>query len=94
MTEQLHDKSEAEAKYLRFDPFDGDRDVDIRCRTTKLVTVRKQQKCHGLDRETNGHAIEVGGRARYETAIVDGTWGRFYVCLACMDKWFKEVASG
>lgn len=79
-----------DADYLRFDPFDSDRDVDIRCRTTKLVTVRKAQKCHGLDRETHGHEIAPGNRARYETAVVDGEWGRYYVCLPCMDRWLNE----
>lgn len=83
-----------DADYLRYDPFEGDRDVDIRCRTLKIVTVRKQQKCHGLDRESHGHEIEVGGRARYEQAIVDGKWGRCYVCTECMDKWLDEFSPG
>lgn len=79
-----------DADYLRYDPFDGDRDVDIRCRTRKLVTVRKPQKCHGLDYESHGHEIKVGERARYEQAIGEGKWGRYYVCLACMNKWLTE----
>ena len=77
--------------YLRYDPFEGDRDVDIRCRTVKLVTVRKPQKCHGLDAKGHGHEIKVGERAKYETAIVDGEWGRFYVCIGCMTKWLTEA---
>lgn len=76
--------------YLRYDPFDGDRDVDIRCRTRKLVAVRKQQKCHGLDAKTHGHPINPGERARYEHALVDGKWGQFYVCIGCMNKWLTE----
>lgn len=79
-----------DADLLAYDPFEGDRDVDIRWRTVKLVYVRKPQKCHGLDRETHGHEIKVGERARYETAIVEGKWGRFYVCLGCMRKWLTE----
>lgn len=80
--------------YLRYDPFDGDRDVPVRARTRKIVTTRKAQKCHGLDRETHGHAIKAGERARYEQAIVDGTWGRYYVCIGCMDKWLNQVSPG
>ena len=80
----------SDSQYLRYDPFDGDRDVDIRCRTAKIVTVRKEQKCHGLDAATHGHPIKVGERAKYETALADGEWGRFYVCIGCMDKWFIE----
>ena len=79
-----------DADYLRYDPFDGERDVDVRCRTVKLVKVRKQQKCHGLDYESNGHPINPGERARYEQAIVDGKWGRYYVCIGCMTKWLTE----
>ena len=81
----------SDADYLRYDPFDGDRDVDIRCRTVKIVTVRKAQKCHGLNYQTHGHVIQVSERARYEQAIVDGEWGRYYVCLACMDKWLADL---
>lgn len=80
----------SDADYLRYDPFEGDRDTDIRCRTYKLVTVRKSQKCHGLDAESHGHMIKVGERARYEKAIVDGEWCRYYVCLPCMNKWLTE----
>lgn len=81
---------DGEERYLRYDPFEGERDVDIRCRTVKLVTVRKPQKCHGLDMESHGHPINPGERARYEVAVVDGEWGRCYVCLPCMDKWLRE----
>lgn len=76
--------------YLRFDPFEGERDVDIRCKSVKLVAVRNPQKCHGLDAESHGHAINPGERARYEKAIVDGKWGSCYVCLGCMDKWLAD----
>lgn len=76
--------------YLRYDPFEGDRDVDIKFRTKKLVTVRKQQKCHGLDYKSHGHAILPGERARYEKALVDGEWGSYYVCIGCMTKWLTE----
>jgi hypothetical protein len=80
----------SDEEYLRYDPFDGDRDVDIRCRTRKLVKVRKPQKCHGLDAATHWHPINPGERALYEQAVVDGEWGRYYVCLGCMNKWLTD----
>lgn len=73
--------------YLRYDPFEGDRDVDIRAKTVSLVTTRKPQKCHGYDGFTTMHDIPAGTRARFEKAIVDGDWGSCYVCTECMDKW-------
>ena len=77
--------------YLQYNPFEGERDVHARCQTVKLVTVRKPQKCHGLNEKDHGHVIKTGERARYEKAIVDGEWGRYYVCLTCMDKWFSDL---
>lgn len=80
MTETVHDEL-----YLRFDPFDGERDVDIRCRKVRIVTTRKPHKCYPP--EGKMHPIKSGQRARYETAIVDGEWGSYYTCIACMDLW-------
>lgn len=74
--------------YLRYNPFDGDRDVDIRARKVKLVTTRKAQRCYGSDGKM--HDIPAGTRARHESAVVDGEWGSYYVCVACMDKWLEE----
>ena len=79
--------SYTEADYLRWDPFEGDRDENVTLRTVKMVTTRKPQKC--MDPEAGSlHPIPPGTRARYEQALVDGDyWGRYYVCVACMDKW-------
>jgi hypothetical protein len=77
----------ADATYIAWDPFDGDRDVDIRARTVAMVTTRKSHQCHGNE---GMHEIPAGTRARYETAIVDGKWGRYYTCVACMDKWLRD----
>lgn len=79
----------SDVEYLRYDPFEGDRDVKVRMRFVKLVHVRLAQKCHGLDRETHGHKIAAGERARFEKALVEGRWGSYYVCLGCMDKWLS-----
>lgn len=70
------------------DPFEGE-ESDIKCRTVKVVTVRKEQKCISPSLE-KVHPIKPGERARMEKAIVDGEWGRYYVCLACMTAWFKR----
>lgn len=82
----------SDADFLRFDPFDGERDVEIRCRTSKIVTVRKEQRCHGevLAGRNHGHAIKPGTKARYETALVDGEWGRYYHCLECLTPFVRE----
>jgi hypothetical protein len=74
-------------RYVRFNPFADDRDVDIRCRTVKMVTTRKEQSCFSPSTGKQ-HKIPPGTRARFEAAIVDGEWGRFYVCVKCMDEWF------
>ena len=81
------------AEYLRFDPFEGDMDVDIRCQTVKLVTVRKRHECWMGPAcfPERPHFIEPGQQARFEQAIVDGEWGRYYVCIPCMDEWLDEV---
>lgn len=79
----------SDAEYIECDPFDGDRDVALRCRTIKMVTTRKPQQCHDPNKGRL-HTIPAGTRARYETALVDGEWGKFYVCVECMDKWFIE----
>lgn len=81
----------ANADYLRWDPFEGaDRDVKIRARTVLVVTTRKPQRCVGDDGAASAHEIPVGTKARVERAIVDGEWGAYYICAACMDKWLKD----
>jgi len=81
----------ADSVYLSYDPFEGERDVDIKARMVKMVTTRKPQKC--ADPEYGkGHAIPAGTRTRYEHALVDGEWGSYYVCVPCMDKWLADIA--
>jgi hypothetical protein len=75
--------------YERQDPFDGDRDMDIRLRTVKIVKTRKPHKC--LSPMTcELHDIPAGTPVRYEKAIVDGMWGGYYTCIECLDKWLEE----
>ena len=75
-------------EYVRYDPFEGDRDVDIRARTVKVVTTAKPHQCYGSDGKM--HPIPAGTRARHERAIVDGKWGSYYVCIPCMDRWLRD----
>ena len=82
-----------ERDYLAFDPCEGDRDVDVRCRTVKMVRARKEHPCFlGAGSYGDGHTIKPGEMHRYETALVDGDyWGKYRVCVACMDKWLSEL---
>lgn len=84
----------AEDDYLRFDPFEGDRDVDIRMRTVKLVRVRKPHRCQLGIGEGAGHDIAIGELARHERALVDGDfWGSYYVCIPCMDHFLDDIGA-
>jgi len=75
-------------EYIDLDPCANDRDVDIRCRTVKIVKVRKQQICVF---NSGSHVIEKGEIARYDKALVDGHWGAYYCCIPCLDKWLDEL---
>lgn len=86
--------SRTDAEYISCDPFDGERDCDIKLRTVKIVRVRKQRPCFGGAEPHYGdqHVIQPGERARFETALIDGDyWGRYYHCLKCLDKWLGEL---
>ncbi|NIF81597.1 hypothetical protein F3J20_30220 [Paraburkholderia sp. Cy-641] len=86
--------SYSDAEYIACDPFDGERDVNIKLRTVKIVRVRKPQPCFGGADPRHGdqHVIQPGERARYERALIDSDyWGRYYHCLTCLDKWIAEI---
>lgn len=78
-----------DSEYIRFDPFEGDRDIRIECRTVKIVTTRKEHRCHSLSLD-GMHDMPPGTRARYEHALVEGAWGSYYTCIECMDKWLID----
>ena len=81
----------SDEEYLRFDPFEGDRDVDIRNHIVKMVTTRKPHTCAmPTGPMESQHTIPAGSRVRYESAIVDGEWGSYHVCTACMDRWLID----
>ena len=73
---------------VSFDPFDGDRDVDIRMSSVKIVTTRTIHSCtspiQGL------HEMKIGTRARYEKAIMDDEWVSYWTCIDCIDAFINE----
>ena len=73
-------------QYEEFDVSEGD-DIDIRCRTTRLVKTKKPHKCC-LD--NGAHIIPVESMAVRDSAIVDGEWSTVYSCTDCIDKWYDE----
>lgn len=80
-----------DAMRLRYDPFAGDRDVDVKMHSVKIITLRKPHDCYmGMCPPDKPHNIERGRRARFEKALVDGEWCSYYICLDCIDKWLKE----
>ena len=72
--------------------FDG-RDEKIRARKESLVVLSKTQLCL-CPLTMQLHTIQAGTRAFCESAVVDGTWGRFYVCLRCLDEYFDAEGIG
>lgn len=79
-------------EYINCDLFEGERDVDIRCRTVKIVKVRKEQICHISRHDgSEGHPVKKGELARCEKALIDGDfWGSYYCCIPCLDKELDE----
>ncbi len=75
--------------YTSFDPFEGDRDSDVRLRNISLVTTRKTHRCMSPGGDV--HEIPPGTRARRETALVDRErWGSYYVCTSCIDSFLLD----
>lgn len=79
--------------YIQYDPFEGDRDVDVKMRTVRIVKARKEHKCWmGMCSPEKPHTINVGDRCRYERALIDSEkWCGYYICLPCIDAWLKDV---
>lgn len=77
-------------QYLKYDPFEGDRDTDVKCRSAKIVKLRRPAMCFG-NGETPNHFLGKGSLARSEKAIIDGSWHRCVVCLPCIALWFDEI---
>ena len=71
-----------DAKILEFDPYADE--CDIQYQKVKIVKTRKPQTCVRTPHGNKEHIIPAGTRARYETAMVDGEWGRYYSCVDCI----------
>jgi hypothetical protein len=69
--------------------FGGPDETVIECRTTKIVTVRKEHLCM-CPAHSPLHSIKPGERAGMERAIADGSWGTCYVCLPCLESWARH----
>jgi hypothetical protein len=81
---QKHDND----TYLDFDPFEGDRDVDIRCQKIKIVKTKKEHQCYSV--EGDSHLIKPGSLVRFESALVDNEFKSYWLCLPCIDEWIDE----
>lgn len=75
---------------LGVDMYAADRDVNIRARSVKIVTVRKPQFC-AAHREYKGDTVYPGTRCLVERAVVDGAWCSSYTCIACVDAWLDVI---
>ena len=72
----------------------GPDETVIECRSTKLVTVRKIQKCMCPACSEEAHIIPIGHRAVRDHALADGTFGTCYVCLPCLASWWNHCEYG
>lgn len=81
----------SDAQRLNIDFWEGDRDVDVRQKTVKIVTTRKPQTCTAHNGFRRAEEIPAGARMMVERAIVDGKWCSAYVCVGCVDAWLKEI---
>ena len=82
--------------YIEYDPFDGDRDIDIECRMVRLVVTKAIHECTGIPGLSDRHDIPVGSTVRRESAKVEGRFGTCYTCLPCMDRfiaWWENDGS-
>ena len=78
--------------YLEWNPFEGDRDTDIKVYEWKMVKTRKiHDCCLSLLVGDEYHEIPSGELAMREHAIVDGEWESTYSCISCMDIWLEEL---
>jgi hypothetical protein len=77
----------SEEDYLEFDVSGGD-DIEIRCRTRKLIKTRKDHPCCASNAE---HIIPRGTICLCDRAIVDGEWSVVYVCLPCIEEWYDKI---
>lgn len=83
-----------EHQYLDFDPFAGDRDVDIEFREISIVTTRTEHACLAAPTDRVGHKIPVGQRAWKEVGKVEGRVASVFCCFECLDQLMDECGLG
>ena len=81
-----YQQQHTDQQYLRYDPFEGDRDISIEFQKTSIVTTRATHRCAAGDLIRQAHEIPPGTRCRKESAKVDGSVGSCWCCLECLDK--------
>jgi len=74
-----------DAQYLLFDPFSGDRDVDIQFQKWAIVTTRTGHRCAAGDMNRAPHEIAPGTRCWRESGKVEGKVGSCWCCFRCLD---------
>ncbi len=84
--------------FVRYNPFQGDRDITIECRKVRIVTIRKEQPCAAAHlsyepMDTQDHMIPAGSRAWKETAKAEGQFGSCYCCLPCLARLMDQEAA-
>lgn len=81
----------SDSDYLACDWFSSARgDDSARMVSTRIVTTKKEQHCAG-NGQGESHTIPLGSRALCESALIDGSWGRYYLCTGRMDGWLNEL---
>ncbi len=78
--------------YVKYDPFQGD-DTEVKMNKVKVVkSVRCDWNCWlGMCPPEKPHIIKKGSPARYESALVEGKWCAYYICLPCLDRRLESV---
>ena len=81
-------KPNTDQDYRDYDPFFGE-EAELTCVTVQIKVARKEHVCYGLSGKRD-HTIKVGDKYRYQKYLVDGDfWGKYKICLACMDKFIS-----
>jgi hypothetical protein len=82
---QIVERFLTDEKVLEYDPYADE--CDVKYQSVKIITTRKEQKCSGVPGlELSDHVMPAGTRARFERAMVDGEWAKYYSCIEFIKK--------
>ncbi len=76
--------------YLGEDWNAGDRDVDVRCHRQWIAVNRKAYSCVG-NSAGQRHEVPAGERMLVQSALIEGRWGGYRLCLKCCDEWLDQL---